>query len=857
MITGTYNVPATLPSQPILQEIFLECDSSLAPVTINLFDIADVNRQWDLVIYVSDATNSASVNPITINCAAGNHFDQVGVSTISLTLDGSAFELRIASELTWLASEGTTGSSTPSIRNVTYAQLYNLIITKGLEEGRKYRLLNYTCVNFLNGYRTAVNNPLPTDPNFNPRELKYSTEPEKIILTAISNYQLDPIGVSETYDGDVVVYQAFTNKIGLPFEIQNGSILPDSTIVAGFDLQLDALTNQVFFNMPTGYLALYGHNFRVRANFNDGVNPPYTLDIQTKCFTPFFTNDVTTFGDVTSDIETPDQIKIILLGLTVTDFNNYVANSLFVDAIYALGDARGYMNRRENSNFSVSIPFDWRNYVYRRFEVDLTAINPYFPALATVPLYLGIGDNYLGQGTTGRFADYKVVPEGCVNIDWTGSSTIDALVVYNDGRQVQGAMDNSVFFGFFQANQINEGLFLENTFNDFLFTVVNTSFVSGNASWGSILTVTMNSFQGNIFQSVQSSVLNNIFSGNKFRDVNGVVCASNFNNVFRDINFAQIGTNFSQNNLIDIQFSTIGDFFLLNNFAASINNCQIGTAFTSNTITQPNLPVGFADNIIASNFQFNTIGVMIYCNFGKQVTSNQFTSVNFSRFGNFITNNTVSVEIDRCIIGDNFSFNVIGRMRSCTFDGNTRDNNFGLVFEFNTAGFEFLRNTFVGSSNAENNFGTKFRDNVTNGFFVRNNFNDNSTNNTFGVGFSRNRFYSSCFSNNLSGSDNDFFGNCLLNNVYCGGNSVKGAFQQNNFTGIFSGNTIEDSLSNNIGVDFHRNLITTSIVGIDFTLSTIASNLNYSKTIFQRSDAARRISYVDATDTIIYNLITA
>jgi hypothetical protein len=181
MITGTYNVPPTLASQPVLQELYLECDTS-APVTINLFEIADVQRQWDLVIYVSDATNNAGLFPITINCGAGNHFDQLGINTLTLNVDGSAVELRIVSDTAWLASKGSSGSGGGGITDVTYAELYNLIITKGLTEGAKYRLLDYKSVNFLNGYNTAVNNPIPTDPNFQPREVYTSPIQEQIII---------------------------------------------------------------------------------------------------------------------------------------------------------------------------------------------------------------------------------------------------------------------------------------------------------------------------------------------------------------------------------------------------------------------------------------------------------------------------------------------------------------------------------------------------------------------------------------------------------------------------------------------------------------------------------------------------
>ena len=70
-ISGTYNLVANPTwKNLVLQEIYLECDTTLAPVTINLFPISDLGRFWNVKIYVTDISNNAGTNPITINAGS-------------------------------------------------------------------------------------------------------------------------------------------------------------------------------------------------------------------------------------------------------------------------------------------------------------------------------------------------------------------------------------------------------------------------------------------------------------------------------------------------------------------------------------------------------------------------------------------------------------------------------------------------------------------------------------------------------------------------------------------------------------------------------------------------------------------
>ena len=791
MITGTYNVSPTLASQPILQELYLECDTS-APVTINLFEIAQVQRQWDLVIYVSDATNNAGLFPITINCGVGNHFDQLGVNSLTLNVDGSAVELRIVSDTAWLASKGSSGSGGGGITNVTYQQLYNLILSKGLIEGAKYRLTDYKSVNFLNGYSTAVNNPTPTDPNFNPRQVYVSPTDEQIVLTAISDYQLSPIGISETFSGDIVEFQAYTNVLALPLGLFNGATLPDASTVVGFDLQWDG-TN-VFFNMPVNYPLLYGHYLYLYAEFDDGVNPPYYLDIEKYGTTPFVTIPDFSYGQIESVIETQNQIKIILPSLTLTDFNNYVGSTLYLDSFYEYDKAYGYVAKRSNNTLNVTAPFDWRGYVYRRFEVNLTAINPYL-SLG----YFGIGDDYLGQGTTGQFQDFKALPEP-INVQFEGVSIIDGFY---------SSMDNTIFSlaNPAQFNALNVTMY-DNTFNSVYNVVFNTGYYSQNV----VAQVIFDSFFSNGFQSNLISQITNTIIGVEFifNNIRGIANSSFgsriINNSFRDISNTVFQGEFINNDFIDIVDSKFGSQITGNNFS-SVNS------FNSNVIGN-----SFNNNLCSFTFSYNT-------------------------FGNACSGNTIT------------------SMLRCTFGNVINNNNFGDDFRDNVAGNSFYNNTFVGNSNQFNIFGEDFHDNSMGQFFFRNRFTRNTYLNDFGLICAQNNFLESCFSNTIG---NGFTGNTFLSRFES--NDIGGNATDNSAKFVFVGNVIGDTfISNNINQQFSNNTtvgsfnnvtVNSDVTGVDFSLSTIVYQLG-DKTIFTRSDNNSRISYVDATNTIIYNLITA
>lgn len=114
MITGTYDLsvnPQWINLQ--LAEVFLECDTTLAPVTINLFEIADLKRFWNAKIIISDVNNNAGTNNITVNCGGSDVFDNDTINQLVLNVNGSSLSLQVVSETQWLAIESVGGVIAP------------------------------------------------------------------------------------------------------------------------------------------------------------------------------------------------------------------------------------------------------------------------------------------------------------------------------------------------------------------------------------------------------------------------------------------------------------------------------------------------------------------------------------------------------------------------------------------------------------------------------------------------------------------------------------------------------------------------------------------------------------------------
>jgi len=251
-------------------------------------------------------------------------------------------------------------------------------------------------------------------------------------------------------------------------------------------------------------------------------------------------NGVFSFPKQTSRIRIENNgQKVVLLDLTIDDYNNYQSDTLFVNTSYAIGDAFGWIMKRQDTLRNVTTPFDFRARTYRRFEVDLSNLN----SSLGIGFY-GQGDDFAGQGTTGNYRDLKCF-ENAFNLTWNGLAF---------GENGFGENDNNVFFGFIVDVTIQNG-FANNTLAN-LYGIFNNDSVIENSSID-------NYFRYNTI-------------GGRFR--NNVIA-----NGFR---MNLIGWGFT-NNDIDIDFSTnsIADNFTNNSITNSFNNNYIESGFQRNTVT--------------------------------------------------------------------------------------------------------------------------------------------------------------------------------------------------------------------------------------------------------------------------------
>jgi hypothetical protein len=548
----------------------------ILPKTSTILDSYTTIFQYMGIRFV-DVSNNASINNITIEGFETNKINGETSFVLNTNGAGGIFTLIGADSWSYNAnsnSGGGGGGSAPV--EVVYADLYSSIVNSTLVAGQKYRLTDYKSVNFLNGWTIALSNPTPIDPSFDPRQI-YTGDNEVLILEAISNYELNVVCNSENYSGDVLEFQAYTNKIGLAFDIYNGQTLPDSSVVSNFDLQWDGAN--VYFDMPTGYPALFGQYFYLYAEFNDGINDYY----QDGTFEPLTPVIATCQYPYTNNTDNPkpmsrlsvsaDGMKVILLDFVESDVTNYTPDSLYVDTVYAIGDAYGCVTRRNDTERNINVPFDFRARKYRRYEVDLSSLNTSF-ALG----YYGQGDIYKGVVTTGLYKDLFSFGNlgDAKNVQWSGAGGYN---MYNQA----GYSDNNVFLNGFSDNVLGDIVF-DNSIQQFT--------------------------ENNIDRS--GSFINNAING-KF--INNIINSNFYDNILGAMGYNNFGKSFINNNIINGSNNIIGYNFSSNKIGKGFSNNTIRNVFASNTIADD-----FVLNTIADGFSNNTIGN----NFGNNATTNTF-----------------------------------------------------------------------------------------------------------------------------------------------------------------------------------------------------------------------------------------
>lgn len=153
IISGTYNLVADKSYALLqLQEIYLECDTSINPVTINLFSISDLQGFKNVKIYVSDIGNNASINNIVINTALGDEINSTNQTAFLINVNGGCCILSIMSENKWSAFTQTITAQTGLTYKGTWnAATNNPTLTSGIGTNGYYYIVSVPGTTNLDG----------------------------------------------------------------------------------------------------------------------------------------------------------------------------------------------------------------------------------------------------------------------------------------------------------------------------------------------------------------------------------------------------------------------------------------------------------------------------------------------------------------------------------------------------------------------------------------------------------------------------------------------------------------------------------------------------------------------------------
>lgn len=158
-ISGTYNLVANpIWKNLVLQEIYLECDTTLAPVTINLFPISDLGRFWNVKIYVTDVSNNAGTNPITINAGSSGSplvsdtINRQGFTNFTIDFNGGDAVLMVVTEAKWSVLSQTVLAQTGlTYKGAWDANTNNPTLTSSVGTGGDYYIVSIAGNTNLNG----------------------------------------------------------------------------------------------------------------------------------------------------------------------------------------------------------------------------------------------------------------------------------------------------------------------------------------------------------------------------------------------------------------------------------------------------------------------------------------------------------------------------------------------------------------------------------------------------------------------------------------------------------------------------------------------------------------------------------
>jgi hypothetical protein len=189
-VSGSYNVKIPQDSPNYAMEyIILSCDTSLAPVTINLLEIIEYHGFQNQKFMIVDRNGNAVANPITIN---PDGIDTInGAPNFVINTAFGSVLLNIADKTMWQALDPAAGGAPgTALHYVTYAQLTALIAGNGLIQGDFYLLTDFAT-------RYTVPNTAVVNTG--------AIEPLLFQAATVSKINVNPI--STIHPNDIITYE--------------------------------------------------------------------------------------------------------------------------------------------------------------------------------------------------------------------------------------------------------------------------------------------------------------------------------------------------------------------------------------------------------------------------------------------------------------------------------------------------------------------------------------------------------------------------------------------------------------------------------------------------------------------------
>ena len=744
--------------------------------------------------------------------------------------------------------------------------------------GSWYRLTDYRSVNFLNGLNIVYDNPIPTDPNFNPREI-YEGETEVLLLQAITESEISPIGYSETFSNDIIQYLPYTNKIGLSNELGNGEGVKTENSPW---LILDNLTNLSQLN-TLDYTTFYSALGNRIGNYVVGEEMIMKSTVSGNFYKIIFTS--WTQGGQGGGFSYDRQLITLAMDEPVISFTktNYGSE---VDIIEAgvLEITRGnngpiYNSAVEaNSNGENPANTEWASsiIIISGFDLQWDGTNVYFNMPTDIPVYFGQGlylfcefdgGSYRQEGAyfpTKPHTSLPFISYTSDDPDFNNLKALSRIKIENNGMKV---------------------ILLDLTETDYLNYDADTLFVTyltplGDA-YGTIVRrqdTLINidvpfDFRGIKYRRFEVDILGNInsisYNATGTTATDGTYLVTSYNSVTSNGEDASFRIKVLSGSVSSVEIVNRGRFYL-NNDTFTIDGTSIGgTSITDDiliTVTDINSNVGYygiGDNFLGQGTTGNYKDFKVFAENGFEVSNIKWigSSISESPSDNVVfledvqnvtigvgcSNNTIGA-CDNITIGEDFSFNTIGNSFSNNtignyFNGNIVGNNFGNNtvsnnFQSNTLGNGFYGNT-VGNSFNSNTVGDSFYDNT-----VGNNFNSNTVDNNFENNTVGNNFQSNTV-------DNNFENNTVGNNFQS--NTLGNLFNNNTIGNRFNENTIGNTFNNNqILENFYLNIIgdnfDSNIIGENFEKNAIDEYFRYNT--IRGSFFYNEISYDFESNTI-------